>query len=121
MNFRRPEHSAELLLLVAACYVVGRFRSREVFRPLLLLVTAFAAFRSLRDAWFVSIAAAFVLAEAVGRAQPQATADLETQRRRHLATNLNYALAAAAALILFFGMAIFHGMNGAALWTTIHR
>ncbi|MCU1316063.1 MAG: hypothetical protein JWN63_1385 [Candidatus Acidoferrum typicum] len=63
MNFRRPEHFAELLLLVAACYVVGRFRSRDLFRPLLLLVTAFVAFHSLRDAWFVSIAAAFVLAE----------------------------------------------------------
>ena len=121
MNFRRPEHFAELLLLVAACYVVGRFRSREVFRPLLLLVTAFAAFRSLRDAWFVSIAAAFVLAEAVGRAQPQATADLETQRRSRLATNLNYALAAAAALILSFGMAIRQGMNAPALMTIIDR
>jgi hypothetical protein len=121
MNFRRPEHFVELFLLIAACYVVGRFRSRDLFRPLLLLVTALVAFRSLRDAWFVSIAAAFVLAEAAGQVQPQATVDFAAHRRTRLLTNLNYALAAVAALILSFGLAIRQGMSAPALMTVIDQ
>jgi len=119
MNFRRPEHYVELFLLIAACYVVGRFRSRDLFRPLLLLVTALVAFRSLRDAWFLTIAAAFVLAEAVGQAHLPVTAVDEGRRRTHLRTNLIYALAACATLILSFGMAIRQGMSSPALMTII--
>jgi hypothetical protein len=121
MSFRRPEHYAELFLLIAACYVVGRFRNRDLFRPLLLLATALVAFRSLRDAWFVSIASAFVLAEAAGQARPQPAADIGNHPRSALATNLTYALAALAALGLSFGMAIRQGMSAATLMTVIDR
>jgi hypothetical protein len=121
MNFRRPEHYVELFLLIAACYVVGRFRSRDLFRPLLLLVTALVAFRSLRDAWFLTISAAFVLAEAAGQAHQPATADSEAHPRTRLLTNLNYALAAAAALVLSFTMAIRQGMTAPALMTVIDQ
>jgi hypothetical protein len=99
--------------------VLGRSRGRDLFRPLLLLVTALVSFRSLRDAWFVSIAASFVLAEAVGQAQPAVTADLEGQRRTRVVTNLSYVLAAVAALVLSFGMAIRQGMTAPALMTII--
>jgi hypothetical protein len=121
MNFRRPEHFVELFLLIAACYVVGRSRGRDLFRPLLLLVTALVSFHSLRDAWFVSIAAAFVLAEAVGQAQSEATPDLAGQRRIRLVTNLNYALAAVAALILSFGLSARQGVSAAALMAVIDQ
>jgi hypothetical protein len=121
MNFRRPEHYVELFLLLAACYVLGRFRSRDLFRPLLLLVTALVAFRSLRDAWFVSIAAAFVLAEAAGQARPRATTDFESHSRTHLLANLNYALAVVAALSVSFGMAVRQGMNSSSLMAIIDQ
>jgi hypothetical protein len=121
MNFRRPEHFVELFLLIAACYVIGRSRGRDLFRPLLLLVTALVSFHSLRDAWFVSIAAAFVLAEAVGQAQSEATPDLAGQRRIRLVTNLNYALAAVAALILSFGLSARQGVSAAALMAVIDQ
>jgi hypothetical protein len=121
MNFRRPEHFAELFLLLAACYVVGRSRGKDLFRPLLLLVTALVSFRSLRDAWFVSMPAAFVLAEAVGQAQSQAIADVDGQRRAGFLMNLNYGLAAVAALALSFGMAIRQGMDTPALLSVIDR
>jgi len=119
MSFRRPEHFAQLLLLMAACYVLGRFSARDLFRPLLLLVTAFVSFHSLRDAWFVSIAAGFVLAEAVG--QRQATTAPVNEPHTGLITKLRYALAAVAALILSFGMAIRQGMSAPALMTVIDQ
>ena len=121
MNFRRPEHYVELFLLIAACYVVGRSRGRDLFRPLLLLVTALVAFHSLRDAWFVSIAAGFVLAEAVGKAPSQATADLGGQRSTRLVMNLNYALPAVAALSLSFGLAAYQGLRAPALMAVIDQ
>jgi hypothetical protein len=121
MNFRRPEHFVELFLLIAACYVVGRSRGRDLFRPLLLLVTALVSFRSLRDAWFVSIAAAFVLAEAAGQAQSEVTPDLAGQPRIRLVTNLNYALAAVAALSLSFGLAARQGVSAPALMAVIDQ
>jgi hypothetical protein len=121
MSFRRPEHFVELFLLIAACYVVGRSRGRDLFRPLLLLVTALVSFHSLRDAWFVSIAAAFVLAEAVGQAQSEATPDLAGQRRIRLVTNLNYALAAIAAVSLSFGLAARQGISAPTLMAVIDQ
>ncbi len=119
MNFRRPEHYVELFLVLAACFVLGRSRGRDLFRPLLLLVTALVSFRSLRDAWFVSIVAAFVLAEAVGQTRPPATSQPDGQKRALLVTNSIYVSAAVAALVLSFGMAIRQGISSPALMTII--
>ncbi len=121
MNFRRPEHYAELILLMAACYAVGRFRSRDLFRPLLLLVTAMVAFRSLRDAWFVSMAAGFVLAEAIGQTQATTVEEPGERRRSRLLMSLNYGLAAVVALGLSFGLALRQGMSTSALATVIDQ
>jgi hypothetical protein len=119
MNFRRPEHFVELFLLIAAGYVVGRFYSRDLFRPLLLLLTALVSFHSLRDAWFVSIAAAFLLAEAGGRIQPQA--DEELQGGRRYLPVITYTGAAVLVLVLSFGMAVRQGMSAPALMTVIDQ
>lgn len=116
MSFRRPEHFAELLLLLAACYAVGRSRGRDLFRPLLLLVTAFVSFRSLRDAWFVSIAAGFVLADAVGQRQPAAE-----PRRPRLWSGLQYALAVVLALGVSFGLFLRQGAGAPALMAAIDQ
>jgi hypothetical protein len=121
MNFRRPEHFVELILLIAACYVVGRSRGRDLFRPLLLLVTALVAFRSLRDAWFVSMAAGFVLAEAVGQAQLPTSTEFDGRRRTRLLTSLEFGLAAVTAIVLSFGMSIRQGMSAPALMSIIDQ
>jgi hypothetical protein len=118
MNFRRPEHYAELLLLLAACYVLGRSRRRDLFRPALLLVTALISFRSLRDAWFVSIAAGFVLAEAVGQAHSHAAEPRSEGRTRRI---LQYAMAVAVAFIVSFGLANHQGANTQGLMAVIDR
>jgi hypothetical protein len=116
MNFRRPEHYAELILLMAACYVLGRSRRRDLFRPALLLVTALISFRSLRDAWLVSIAAGFVLAEAAGHAYSQA-AEAKSEGRARRA--LLYGMAVAVALCVSFGLANLQGVNAQGLMTVI--
>jgi len=118
MNFRRPEHYVELVLLIAACYVLGRSHRRDLFRPALLLVTAVVSFRSLRDAWFVSIAAGFVLAEAAGQAYSQAAEPQSEGRTRRA---LQYAMAVAVALCVSFGLATHQGANSQGLMAVIDR
>jgi len=118
MNFRRPEHYAEVILLMAACYVLGRSRRLDLFRPTLLLVTAIISLRSLRDAWFVSIAAGFVLAEAAGRAYSQAAEPQSAGRTRPA---LQYAMAVVAALCVSFGLANHLGANMQGLMAIIDR
>lgn len=119
MNFRRPEHYVELALLMAACYVLGRSGRRDLFRPVLLLVSALVAFHSLRDAWFVSIAASFVLAEAAGQGYSPATA--ESKEGGQTVLGLNYALAAAVTLCVSFGLANHQGVNAPGLMAVIDR
>ena len=121
MNFRRPEHYAELVLVMAACYAVGRFRGKDLFRPLLLLVTGLVAFRSLRDAWYVSIAAGFVLAEAVGQMQPPPEEDAMPRRRSRVLVAATYGAAAILALASAFGLAIRQGNSPGALMAVIDR
>ncbi len=118
MNFRRPEHYVELILLLAACYVLGRSRRRDLFRPALLLVTAVISFRSLRDAWFVSIAAGFVLAEAAGQVYSQAAEPRSEGRTRRA---LQYAMAVAVALFVSFGLANHQGANTQGLIAVMDR
>ena len=118
MNFRRPEHYVELLLLMAACYAVGHSRREDLFRPALLLVTAVVSFRSQRDMWFLAIAASFVLAEAVGQKYAQAA---EPQREGRTRLVLEYALAAALALFVSFGLARSQGANAQGLMARIGR
>ena len=64
INFRQPQHYLQLLLVLAAVFVVGWKRSLDPFRIMLLTTTALVAFRSQRDGWFVCIAAGLLLAEA---------------------------------------------------------
>jgi len=118
MNFRRPAHYVELVLLMAACYAVGHSRRQDLFRPALLLLTAVVSFRAQRDAWFVSIAAGFVLAEAVSQGYAQAA---EPQREGRTRLAANYALALAVALCLLFGLARHQGVNAQGLMRIISR
>jgi hypothetical protein len=117
-NFRRPEHYVELMMLMAACYAVGRSRRQDLFRPALLLLTALVSFRAQRDAWFLSITAAFVLAEVVSQQYSQ-VAEPQQEGRSRLA--FMYALAAVVALCVSFGLARAQGVNAQGLMAVIGR
>jgi hypothetical protein len=120
MDFRRPEHYVELLLLMAACFAIGRSGGRDMFRPMLLIVTAIVSFRSVRDAWFVSMAAAFVIAEAA-RDRSKAPAAGRADHHQRLWEPIGYAAATCVALALSFGFAIRHDISTPALIEDIDR
>jgi hypothetical protein len=110
MSFRRPDDYVLLALVMAACFALGRSWRRDWFRPLLLLVTALVSFRSVRDAWFVCIAAGFVLAEAARErhAPPEPAASRGSLSRSEIAA---YATATLGALLLSFLLAMHYGLR----------
>ena len=119
INFRRPEHFAQLLLLMVACFVVGRSPRVDLFRPLLLIATAVVSFRAMRDSWFVSMASGIVIAEAVGRSVMQAAANGGSMPAVRPA--IQYALAATLALGVSFELARREGISTSALGAVIDR
>ena len=118
INFRRPEHYVQLLLLMAACFALGRRRRSDIFRPLLLIVTAFIAFRSTRDSWFVAIASGFVLAEAIGK---DSQARLALNRAEVVRPSVLYSLAAVMALVISSALASRQGVDLPAITTVVDR
>lgn len=119
INFRRPEHFAQLLLLMIACFVVGRSPRIDLFRPLLLIATAVVSFRAMRDSWFVSMASGVVIAEAIGGSALQAAANLRPKPVVRPA--IQYALAATLALGVSFQLASHEGITTSALGAVIDR
>jgi hypothetical protein len=109
MNFRRPEHYVVLFLLMAACFAVGRRHSRDLFRPMLLVMTAIVSFRSTRDVWFAAVAASFVIAEAVRERAPATV--VEARPAFWNWEPVGYALAPALALALSIGYGVRHGVT----------
>jgi hypothetical protein len=62
-SFRQSAHYVELLLAVGAFFFLGRCRAADRFKLLLLVSGSLIAFRSARDAWFIAIPAALVIAD----------------------------------------------------------
>ena len=119
INFRRPEHFVQLLLLMAACFVVGRSPRVDVFRVLLLVVTAVVSFRAMRDSWFVSMASGVVIAEAAGRSLARAATNGAATPSVRPA--VQYAVAAMLALGLSYALARREGIGMTELATVIDR
>jgi hypothetical protein len=63
LNFRGYSHYVQLLLTGAAFFAVGRQKRIDLFKLALLAITSVIAFRTMRDAWFVCIAAAACIAD----------------------------------------------------------
>ena len=112
MDFRSPLHYVELLLVMAACFLAGRLRPIDFFRPTLLALTAAVSFRSVRDMWFAAIAASFVIAEAV-RAQSKEPESTHKEQRVRKLDSLMCTLAVAVAMAFSVGYGARHGMNAA--------
>jgi hypothetical protein len=66
LNFRALSHYIELLLAGAAFFTLGRQKRVDLFKLALLTVTSAVAFRTMRDSWFLCIAAAACIADSWG-------------------------------------------------------
>ena len=64
LSFRRDTHFVELLLAMMAFFAMGR-RKVEPFKLALLILISIVSFRAGRDAWFLCISAAAVIASSV--------------------------------------------------------
>ena len=69
IDFRDSANYTQLMLMAAAYFVLGRRRT-DLFRLLLLVIVSLVAFRALRDAWFVCITAAVIVADLLGETAP---------------------------------------------------
>ena len=65
LSFRGYSHYAELLIAGAAFFALGWQKKMDVFKLMLLSVAAVVAFRTMRDAWFLSITAAACIADSL--------------------------------------------------------
>ncbi len=63
LNFRSLDNYTELFLAAAGFYAVGWRRKLDIFKLGLLVVASVAAFRTMRDAWFLCLAAAACIAD----------------------------------------------------------
>ncbi len=91
LSFLGPSHFVELLLAAGAFVALGWQKKLDLFRLLLLVAASVLGFRMTRDAWFLCITAAAVIADLPA---PE-TAGEETFRLPELA-----AVALASALLL---------------------
>jgi hypothetical protein len=63
VSFRQSAHYVQLLLVLGAFFLLGRCRKIDCFKLAFLLAASLIAFRTARDAWFVAIPAALVIAD----------------------------------------------------------
>lgn len=66
LTFRQNSDYFVVILLMAACFALGRKRL-DLFTGSLLLVSAMVSFRANRDAWFVCLVACGIIAESFAR------------------------------------------------------
>ncbi len=101
LNFRDITHYVELLLAAAAFFTLGRQKRVDLFKLALLTVTTMVAFRTMRDSWYLCIAAAACIGDALGEAVERDPDETLSQKA---------SLAAALALIIYL-IAINTGFN----------
>jgi hypothetical protein len=92
LSFQGVTHFLELLLAAAAFYAIGWRQKLDLFKFLLLIAASVLAFRMTRDAWFLCITAAAVLAD---------SAVPEDQRNASLNLSEWAGVAIASVLLLF--------------------
>jgi len=63
LTFRALSHYLELLLASAAFFALGRQKRIDLFKLALLAATSIIAFRTMRDSWFLCIAAGACIAD----------------------------------------------------------
>ena len=68
LSFRTIANYIQLLLVAGAFFALGR-RKLDLYKLALLIVTSLVSFRSIRDAWFVCITAAAIIAWSARRSE----------------------------------------------------
>jgi hypothetical protein len=63
INFRAYSHYVQLLLMGAGFFALGWRKKIDLFKLALLIVASVVAFRTMRDSWFICIAAAACIAD----------------------------------------------------------
>ena len=104
LGFRGPQDYLLLLLVAAAFLALGIRRSRHPFAIALLLLAAFASFRSQHDAWLATLAAVAVLADAL----PSCEVDGAAAPAPAPLPPLRFLVAAGIALVLLTAAAVIH-------------
>lgn len=92
LSFGGISHYLELLLAAAAFFALGWQKRLDLFKLALLAVASGFAFRATRDAWFLCVTAAAVIADSTARGEP---------REAKLRIREFAAVGAVAALFLF--------------------
>lgn len=96
LGFRAFSNYVELLLAAAAFFTLGRRRQVDLFTLALLIVTTVISFRTMRDSWFLCIAAAACIADSWSERE----ASLR-ERSESLLENAGLAAALALMLLIF--------------------
>ena len=77
LSFRAFENFAELLLAATAFFAIARHKKIDLFKLVLMVVATIIAFRTMRDSWFLSVAAAACLADIpIQREKPETSLQL---------------------------------------------
>jgi hypothetical protein len=63
MTFRQPEHYVAAFLALCAAVAIGWRREQKPLWPMLLAISAFVAFRSVKEIWFLSVIATCAIAD----------------------------------------------------------
>ncbi len=112
MYFRTPNDWAVLLLLMLACFALGRSHS---FRPswaVLLVWCAWMGFRSLREVWLVAILSAVIVA----RVQSEYNSRVEQGQTPDKSSSLSMSMRAAVAVTVLLVL-----IAGASVWSLTSR
>jgi hypothetical protein len=99
LSFRAFSNYVELLLAGAAFFSLGRKKQVNLFNLALLTVTTVVAFRTMRDSWFLCVAAAACIADSWNH--ESAIEDKRSTRERRETLMENGGLAVALAFMIF--------------------
>ncbi len=100
LTFRAFSHYVELLLAGAAFFTLGRQKRVDLFKLSLLTVVSIVAFRTMRDSWFLCIAASALIADSWGKDRGKDLGD-EVDREPGETFPQKAGLAAALALFIY--------------------
>lgn len=93
ITFRAGSHFIELLLTGAAFFALGREKKLNLFKLVLLVAAAIVGYRTMRDTWFICLAAAACIADSLAAEEPE--------RGESAVEKTGLAVALALALLLF--------------------
>lgn len=71
ISFRAGSHFVELLLTGAAFFALGREKKLNLFKLLVMIAAAIVGYRTMRDTWFICLAAAACIADSLSAEQPE--------------------------------------------------